>query len=68
MAEINFDAEVAKLPDLNETARYFEKDALQQRYHKKCSEEGHKEEEEVLDVINALKLNMNVPFFEQMLN
>ena len=66
LTEINFDAEPKKLPEVNETARFFEKETLQKRYYRKCVEEGKKEELETLDAINVLKLNMNYPLFGHM--
>ena len=66
IAELNLDAEPRKLPEINEAARYFEKQTQQKRYYRKCAEEGRVEELDALDSINALKLHMNCPLFSQM--
>lgn len=67
MSKINFGAEPKKLPEVLESARFFEKESYQKNYYRKCVDEGKRDEIETLDIINSLRLNTNFPFYSQML-
>lgn len=66
LGKLNFNTEPKPLPDVLESARFFEKSSYQKSYYRRCVEEGRREEVETLDVLNALRLNTNFPFFSQM--
>lgn len=66
MSRINFNTEPKKLPEVLESARFFEKNSYQKNYYRKCIEEGKRDEVETLDIINSLRLNTNFPFYSQM--
>ena len=66
MSKVNFNIEPKKLPEVLESARFFEKNSYQKSYYRKCAEEGKQDEIETLDIINSLRLNTNFPFYSQM--
>jgi hypothetical protein len=66
MSKLNFNHEPKKLPEVLESARFFEKNSYQKNYYRKCVDEGKREEIETLDIINSLRLNTNFPFYSQM--